>query len=512
MTNTENGSKNGTPYVTTPGSESVAISTPGHDEQTKMIIKNGGQNGAAFELKPRINLFNGCSLIIGVIVGSGIFVSPTGVLRYSGSVGSSLVIWLLCGIFSLIGALCYAELGTSILKSGGDYAYIREAFGDLPAFIFLWVSLIIINPTSNAICGLTFAKYILQPFFGHCVLPEMAVRLVAAWIICILTFINCYNVKLATSTQNVFSVTKVFALTIIILTGVVYLIGFGDSEALADPWDGTRFEPGSLSLAFYNGIFSFAGWNYLNFVTEELKEPHKNLPRAIYISLPLVTIIYLLVNMAYFAVMPAEDVLESEAVAVTFAERTLGVFAFVMPLFVACSTVGSLNGVLFASSRMFFAGARDGQLPELLSMINIKYVTPLPSLLILGILSCAMLCTTDVFVLINYTSFAEAAVVGLAVAGLLYMRYTKPDLPRPIKLNLIIPISFFLMCVFLVVMPFFNDAYEVMICLAMLLSGVPVYFVGVYWKNKPQWFARRWVTFTHATQKLLYCTPGKSAE
>lgn len=126
---------------------------------------------------------NGVGMIVGVIIGAGIFVSPTGVLRYAGSSGMALVVWASCGIISMVGAVCYAELGTMIPKSGGDYAYIFAAFGPLPAFLFLWVALLIIQPTSNAIAGITFAKYILEPIYLGCAPPDNAVRLVAAVVI-----------------------------------------------------------------------------------------------------------------------------------------------------------------------------------------------------------------------------------------------------------------------------------------------------------------------------------------
>lgn len=140
--------------------------------------------GNGVVLRKELGLLNGVGMIVGVIIGAGIFVSPTGVLRYAGSPGMALVVWAACGLISMVGALCYAELGTMIPKSGGDYAYIFTAFGPLPAFLFLWVALLIIQPTSNAIAGITFANYILEPIYSGCTPPDNAVRLVAAVVIC----------------------------------------------------------------------------------------------------------------------------------------------------------------------------------------------------------------------------------------------------------------------------------------------------------------------------------------
>jgi len=132
------------------------------------------------KLKQTLGLHNAVALIVGCIIGSGIFVSPKGVLQEIGSVGGSLIIWAICGVISLIGALCYSELGTSVLRSGGDYAYIRESLGGLPGFLYLWVAIVVIMPTGNAVGALTFAYYILQPIFPTCEPPESAVRLIAA--------------------------------------------------------------------------------------------------------------------------------------------------------------------------------------------------------------------------------------------------------------------------------------------------------------------------------------------
>ena len=178
----------------------------------------------------------------------------------------------------------------------------------------------------------------------------------------------------------------------------------GNVSNFDNPWQGSQTSPGFIALSFYSGLFSYSGWTYLNFVTEELKDPYRNLPRAIYISLPTVTIIYALANIAYFSVLSKTDILTSNAVAVTFGNRLFGFFSWIMPLSVACSTFGGLNGGIFASSRLYFVGARSGHLPSFLSMINVKYLTPMPSIIFLVRIFCikGMINLTLVFVNMSY--------------------------------------------------------------------------------------------------------------
>ncbi|XP_031640872.1 large neutral amino acids transporter small subunit 2 isoform X1 [Contarinia nasturtii] len=463
---------------------------------------NGTDHGADGDvgLKAKMSLLNGCTVIVGSIIGSGIFVSPTGVLKYTGSVNMALVVWVISGLFSMVGAYCYAELGTMIRKSGADYAYIMETFGPFMAFVRLWIECMIVRPCSQAIVALTFSTYVLKPFFPECLPPDDSARLLAVCCIMVLTFVNCWDVKWATAVQDIFTYAKLFALFLIIGFGA-YLLSKGNVQYFT--FDNSKTEVTSLALSFYSGLFAYNGWNYLNFIIEELIDPVKNLPRAIAISCTLVTVVYVLANVSFYTILSPDEVLKSSAVAVTFAERAFGPFAWTIPVFVALSTFGAVNGILLTSSRLFYAGACEGQMPEILTMIQISRFTPTPAVLAMALLSMLYLTVSDIFALINYVGFATWLSIGVSVLCLPWLRWAQPNLPRPIKVNLAFPIVYLLATAFVTIVPMIATPKETGIGILMILTSVPVYLVFIAWKNKPKWFQHTMGGLTQTLQKMM---------
>jgi len=477
------------------------------DAPSSLSASKKAVDGKGLKLEKSINLFSGITIIVGSIIGSGIFVSPTGVLVNCGSVGLSLVVWVMCGVFSLFGAYCYAELGTMITKSGGDYAYVFEAFGPFYAFLRMWVECLVIKPTLTAIQGLTFATYVVEPFFQDCEKPTMAINLLAVVSIMLLTFANCRSVRLAARIQDISTIAKTFALVVIIITGIVRLAQ-GYTLNFAQPFTKSidnEVSVGTVALATYSGLFAYIGWNYLNMVMEEFQKPERNLPIAIFVAVITCTVLYTLTNVAYFTSVTPAEMVSSSAVAVTFANKLYGPAAFLMPIFVALSCAGGMNGNLLTTSRIFFVSAREGHLPQIMAGVSTKYVTPLPAVFIMGLMSCFYVAIGDVFTLINYTSFVQWFAIGLSVAALLYFRRKLPEAHRPLKISLFWPITYMIMTVFICAVPLITAPVEVGFGILIVCTGIPVYLIFVKWQPKAltDWGAKS----TRFLQKLFLIYP-----
>lgn len=221
----------------------------------------------------------------------------------------------------------------------------------------------------------------------------------------------------------------------------------------------------------------------------------------------IVTVGYVLTNVAYFTTISGEELLLSNAVAVTFSERLLGNFSLAVPIFVALSCFGSMNGGVFAVSRLFYVASREGHLPEILSMIHVRKHTPLPAVIVLHPLTMIMLFSGDLYSLLNFLSFARWLFIGLAVAGLIYLRYKRPDMHRPFKVPLFIPALFSFTCLLMVALSLYSDPFSTGIGFVITLTGVPAYYLFIIWDKKPKWFRRMSGRITRTLQIILEVVP-----
>ncbi|CAO2625755.1 b(0,+)-type amino acid transporter 1 [Lemmus lemmus] len=384
-------------------------------------------------LQKEVGLISGICIIVGTIIGSGIFISPKSVLANTESVGPCLIIWAACGILATLGALCFAELGTMITKSGGEYPYLMEAFGPIPAYLFSWTSLIVMKPSSFAIICLSFSEYVCAAFYSGCHPPNVVVKLLAAAAIMLITTVNALSVRLGSYVQNFFTAAKLVIVAIIIISGLVFLIQ-GNTKNFQNSFEGTQTSVGAISLAFYNGLWwELSGWH--------------------------------------------------SAFLQTFGDRVLYPASWVVPLFVAFSTIGAANGTCFTAGRLIYVAGREGHMLKVLSYVSVKRLTPAPALIFYGIIAIIYIIPGDINSLVNYFSFAAWLFYGMTILGLVVMRFTRKDLERPIKVPIIIPILVILISVFLVLAPIISKpAWEYLYCVLFILSGLIFYFLFVHYK------------------------------
>ncbi|KAL9633780.1 MAG: hypothetical protein Q9164_004491, partial [Protoblastenia rupestris] len=337
-------------------------------------------NGASLEKHKSLTYLNGLSLIVGLIIGSGIFSSPAQVNINAGSYGASLVVWTVAGILAWTGAASYAELGGAIPLNGGSQVYLSKIYGELAGFLFTWCAVFVLKPGSAAIISIIFGEYIVRAAVGAD--DENA----SAWInkgvailgLTTVTILNCISTKLGTRMGDIFMFFKFIALFGITITGIIVAAtgftfhGSPNTDWKTTGWfDGTSTDPSSWAVALYAGLWAFDGWDNTNYVVGEFLYPHRDLPRVIHTAMPLVLLSYLAASVAYIFVLPQEVITSSNTIAVKFGSVVFGpIGSLVLALIVSASCFGALNAQTFTSGRLVYAAGREGFLPAFLGHIG----------------------------------------------------------------------------------------------------------------------------------------------
>ncbi|ELT88439.1 hypothetical protein CAPTEDRAFT_107634 [Capitella teleta] len=316
-------------------------------------------------------------------IGSGIFISPSGVLYYTQSVGLSLIIWAVCGLCCIIGNMSYIELSLMLKKNGGSYTFIRESFGEAFAFMNVFVNLVFLRPAGLAIMAMTFSNYALYlAFDDECGNPpEALVKMLAIAAICFCCFINMANIVWTLRLQVLFLVCKLAAVSLISVGGVVKLF-HGHTEYLSTGFENTSSDVGDIALSIYACTWAYNGWSRTSEILEELENPAKSISRVSFTSIFLVNIVYILCNVSYLTVLSPNELIASPAVAVSWAEKVIPGLAWAMPVLISISVFGSVLVTEFNYSRLIHRVARDGLFMEVFSMIHIDQLTPTPGIIL----------------------------------------------------------------------------------------------------------------------------------
>ncbi|KAI7874262.1 amino acid permease-domain-containing protein [Mucor mucedo] len=452
---------------------------------------------------PHMGLLSSCNMIVGLIIGSGIFASPGPVTLKVHSVGASLVIWAIGGILSMIGALCYAELGTMITKSGGEYQYLKYAYGLCAGLTFSWANLLLTNPIGTASIATVFAQYIMEmayfdpenPAAAKANMPSYALKLVTIGCIWVVVLFNAFGRKAGAMIANVFTAAKLLALVMIIIIGWVW-IGKGNVQNFQHAFDNSSSNALDYGTAMYMALFSYNGWNNLNYGIAEVKNPKRILPLAITISCTIVTIVYILGNIAYFATLPVDTVSTSTTVAMQLGMVAMGKGgAYFFALMVIFSTFGAVNGNVWAASRLIMAAANEDSvyMPPFFGKLDEKRDTPIRALVLVGVIATIWSIPGDFTYLANMYSFTGWLFYGIAIFGLILMRFKKStkNMHRPFKIWLPLAMFFVLIDIYLVIAPLIDagseGVYQYIICIIVGLLAIPIWFVRV----KKPWIGRK---------------------
>ena len=425
-----------------------------------------------------LGLWNSVALVLGITIGSGIFRSPAAVARQVPSAAWTLGLWAAGGVITLCGALSFAELGAALPQSGGFYAYLREGCGRRAAFLFGWSQLVLIRASALGGIAIVFGEYLLRSFGIDPVTRVFAARGLAAGAIALAALTNIVGVNIGAAIVSVSTVVKFVAIAALIAVALTLGGGHGGTFAHLSGAPTGTISAGGLGLGFVSVLWAYDGFGDLGFVAGEVKDPQRTLPRAITIGAVTLLALYLLVNVAYLYVIPVDAIARSPLVAADTMMAIVGtVGAVVVSTFVAISAFSSLNGIMLASPRIFFAMAEDGLFFNALARVHPRFKTPYVAIVLAALLGMLLVLSQTFESLSNTFVLAIWPFYALSVAAIFRLRARRPDLPRPYKVvgYPVVPALFILVTVWFVINALIHEPVSTGMTFALILAGLPVY-------------------------------------
>ena len=453
-------------------------------------------SSSAVSLKRDLGLWAAVALVVGTVIGSGIFIVPRDMVRNVGSPGVVFVVWVVGGLMSLSGALTYAELSAAMPGAGGEYVYLREAYGPLWSFIYGWTQMWVAKSGSIATLASAFFLRAFASFHpevkqaaGHIPLPfggplEISYgQIMAMALILALGGLNYFGVKIGGQVQVLVTICKVGLIFAVIAIG----LGTGHGDVANFTTEAPVINTNAIAAFFaalVAALWAYDGWNNVAMVASEIREPQRNMPRALIGGTLAVMAIYLLANVAYFYVLPAREVAASDLVASSMMRKIFGpTGANLVSVAAMISIFAALNGSILTGSRVPYAMAADGFFFKPMAKVHPLFHTPGISILGLSAWAAILVFSGQYDELFTYVIFASWILYGMTTAAVVVLRRKRPAMPRPYRTfgYPVIPIVFVMSALGLVVSTLFNSPRESVRGLALVVIGLPFYY---YWAKR----------------------------
>lgn len=441
-----------------------------------MSVPAHGREGAIVAPRPTLSVVDAVALIVGIVIGAGIFRAPSAVATHVSSPGVFLLLWGLGGLVSLVGALCYAELATTYPHAGGDYHYLGRAFGPGLAFLFGWARMTVIQTGSIASLAYVFGDYMasLVP------LGPKASALYAALAVLGLTLINVWGIQPGKWVQNLLTAAKLGGLLAIAWAGFVLFGRAPDAPADAPP------SAGSWGLALVFVLYTYGGWNEAAYISAELRDVRRSMVRALVGGVGLITAVYVFTNMAYLWGLGLTGIRASEVMAADLLRRGLGPpGAVLVSLLIAVAALGGVNGTVLTGARTNYALGRDFPAFALLGRWHARAETPVAALWVQGAIALFLVLfgawTRRGFeTMVTYTAPVFWFFFFLTGVALFVLRYREPDVPRPFRVPLypVTPLVFCIVCLYMLYASLAYAGRGALAGSAVLLAGIPVWVLA----------------------------------